>query len=80
MNVQAAASFSHAISTHRAESEIEFFTAVDDYSRDQGSAHMGILEFNSATYYRYISLDLGQLYETMGGDQFMGNAIEAPCP
>jgi CRISPR system Cascade subunit CasC len=28
---------------------------------------MGSLEFNSATYYRYISLDLGQLYQTLGG-------------
>ena len=26
---------------------------------------MGSLEFNSATYYRYISLDLGQLAQTM---------------
>jgi CRISPR system Cascade subunit CasC len=28
----------------------------------QGAAHMGTLEYNSATYYRYISLDLGQLF------------------
>lgn len=63
MNIEAAASFAHAISTHKAASEIEFFTAVDDCKseEEQRSAHMGSLEFNSATYYRYISLDLGQL-------------------
>lgn len=66
MNVEAAASFSHAISTHRVSNEVEFFTALDDMQEGPGSAHMGSLEFNSATYYRYISLDLGQLAQTMG--------------
>lgn len=78
MNVEAAASFGHAISTHRVSNEVEFFTAVADYSKDaQGSAHMGSLEFNAATYYRYISLDLGQLFESMGGDSFFPQAISA---
>lgn len=66
MNVEAAASFSHAISTHKVSNEVEFFTALDDRQEEPGSAHMGSLEFNSATYYRYISLDLGQLAQTMG--------------
>lgn len=78
MDVEAAASFNHAISTHKVANEIEFFTALDDYSDNQGSAHMGTLEFNAATYYRYVSLDLGQLYETLGeSDDFFPQAIEA---
>lgn len=68
MNVKAAASFAHAISTHRVGNEVEFFTALDDLQDEPGSAHMGSLEFNSATYYRYISLDLGQLAQTLGED------------
>ena len=67
LNVEAAASFAHAISTHKVSNEVEFFTAQDDLQEDPGAAHMGSLEFNSATYYRYISLDLGQLYQTLGG-------------
>ena len=66
MNVEAAASFSHAISTHKVSNEVEFFTALDDLAEEPGSAHMGSLEFNSATYYRYISLDLGQLAQSLG--------------
>lgn len=67
MNVEAAASFSHAISTHKVSNEVEFFTALDDLPGDEaGSAHMGSLEYNAATYYRYISLDVGQLHETLG--------------
>jgi len=76
MNVEAAASFSHAISTHKVSNEVEFFTALDDLQDEPGSAHMGSLEFNSATYYRYISLDLGQLAQTMGEDD-LKTAVEA---
>ncbi|WP_260294591.1 type I-E CRISPR-associated protein Cas7/Cse4/CasC [Sedimenticola hydrogenitrophicus] len=68
MNVEAAASFAHAISTHKVSNEVEFFTALDDLQTEPGSAHMGSLEFNSATYYRYISLDLGQLAQSLGED------------
>ncbi|WP_284973017.1 type I-E CRISPR-associated protein Cas7/Cse4/CasC [Atlantibacter hermannii] len=69
MNIEAAASFSHAISTHKVSNEVEFFTALDDMQDEPGSAHMGSLEFNAATYYRYISLDLGQLAQTLGHDE-----------
>ena len=30
---------------------------------------MGSLEYNSATYYRYVSIDLGQLQQNLGGEQ-----------
>ncbi|MBV5304895.1 MAG: type I-E CRISPR-associated protein Cas7/Cse4/CasC [Chlorobium sp.] len=77
LNIEAAASFSHAISTHKVSNEVEFFTAIDDLSKEEesGSAHMGSLEFNSATYYRYISLDLGQLWDSLSGDG-LADAIE----
>jgi CRISPR system Cascade subunit CasC len=76
LDIEAAASFSHAISTHKVSNEVEFFTALDDLSEEQGSAHMGSLEFNSATYYRYVSLDLGQLWASLSGDG-LDKAIEA---
>lgn len=76
MNIEAAASFSHAISTHRVSNEVEFFTALDDHQDEPGSAHIGSLEYNSATYYRYISLDLGQLAQTIGADE-LDKAVEA---
>lgn len=76
MNVEAAASFAHAISTHKVSNEVEFFTALDDLQTEPGSAHMGSLEFNSATYYRYISLDLGELAQSLGEDD-LAKAVEA---
>lgn len=76
MNIEAAASFSHAISTHKVSNEVEFFTALDDDPNAAGAAHMGSLEFNSATYYRYISLDLGQLWKTLAANS-LPEAVEA---
>lgn len=79
MNQEAASSFSHAISTHRVSNDLDFFTALDDRQdseEEQGSSHMGTNEFNSATYYRYISLDLGALSKVMDGED-LELAIEA---
>jgi len=76
MKIEAACSFAHAISTHAVANEIDFFTALDDFQQDAESAHMGSMEFNSATYYRYICLNLGQLAETLGTED-LGEAVDA---
>ena len=83
MTVEAASSFSHAISTHKVTTELDFFTALDDLQdeAEQGGAHLGTSEFNSATYYRYISLNLGKLAENLGLDdtdaELLTNAIDS---
>lgn len=70
MSVEAASAFSHAISTHEASPELDFFTALDDLpdpsEEKLGAGHMGTSEYGSATYYRYISLRLDKLAETLG--------------
>ena len=61
LNVDGAAMFSHALSTHRADNEVDFFSAVDDGkgdAEDAGASMIGTLEFNSATYYRYVAVNL----------------------
>ncbi|RMF67774.1 MAG: type I-E CRISPR-associated protein Cas7/Cse4/CasC, partial [Calditrichaeota bacterium] len=61
--VEGAGLFSHALSTHRASNEVEFFSAVDDNAEpgDEGAGHIGTLEFSSACYYRYVGLNLDLL-------------------
>ncbi|MDO5530952.1 type I-E CRISPR-associated protein Cas7/Cse4/CasC [Sutterella sp.] len=65
INVEAAAAFSHAFSTHACTSELDFFTALDDIKladpNDFTAGHLGNMEFSAATYYRYVSLNLNQL-------------------
>jgi CRISPR system Cascade subunit CasC len=61
--VEGAGLFSHALSTHRAENDIDFFAAVDDLQEAEqaGAGMTGTLEFTSATYYRYAGLNLDLL-------------------
>ena len=70
LNVDAAAQVAHAISTHRVDRESDFFTAVDDWTRDdQADAGMlGTVEFNSSCQYRYAVVNLDQLQLNLGGD------------
>jgi CRISPR system Cascade subunit CasC len=61
--IEGAGLFSHALSTHRVNNDIDFFSAVDDLKPEEveGAGHIGTLEFNSACYYRYIGINLDLL-------------------
>ncbi|MDP2877587.1 MAG: type I-E CRISPR-associated protein Cas7/Cse4/CasC [Holophaga sp.] len=63
LTVEGAAMFSHALSVHKVDNEIDFFSAVDDLQdkSEAGAGMTGTLEFNSATYYRFAALNLDML-------------------
>ena len=66
ITLEGAGMFSHALSTHKTENDLDFWTAVDDekvIGDDAGAANMGIAEFNSACYYRYAALNLDLLFD-----------------
>ncbi|MBI4793834.1 MAG: type I-E CRISPR-associated protein Cas7/Cse4/CasC [Deltaproteobacteria bacterium] len=72
LKVDGASMFSHILSTHKADNEIDFFAAVDDLSKDESGAGMtSTLEFNSATYYRFAALNLDDL----ANDAHLGDAV-----
>ena len=66
LTLEGAGMFSHALSTHRAENDIDFFSAVDDLQKagEAGAGMTGTLEFTSASYYRYVGLNLDLLADT----------------
>lgn len=64
LNIEGAAMFSHALSTHKAVNEVDFYSAVDDEKTeadDAGAGMIGTLEYTSATYYRYCAINLDLL-------------------
>ncbi len=67
LSVDAAVQVGHAISTHAAPTQFDYFTAVDDLQdKDEAGAGMiGTVEFNSATVYRFATLSVHQLIENM---------------
>jgi CRISPR system Cascade subunit CasC len=64
--VDGALAVAHAITTHAVESDIDWFTAVDDL-QELGSGHLDTQEFSSGVFYRYASLNISQLQENLGG-------------
>lgn len=71
LNLDAACQVAHAISTHRANMEFDFFTAVDDLQKEgeTGAGMMGIVGFNAATFYRFSTIDFEQLLKNLDGDE-----------
>lgn len=65
MTLEGAAMFSHALSTHKSENDLDFYAAVDDRQTEgeSGAGMIGTLEFNSAVYYRYAALNLDLLFD-----------------
>ena len=81
LNVDAACQVAHAISTHAAENEYDFFTAVDDEKsrseeEDAGAGMMGTVEFSSATMYRYATVNIDMLRHNLGDGEAALRALE----
>jgi CRISPR system Cascade subunit CasC len=70
LNVAAAASFSHAVSTHAVVNDLDFFTAVDD-KPGVGAGYLDTAGFNSACYYRYVGINLDMVAETFKGAEYI---------
>lgn len=80
INVDAACQVAHAISVHAVDNEFDYFTAVDDRKADAaetGAGMIGTIEFNSSTLYRYATLDVNALHQTLGDASATRAAVEA---
>ncbi len=67
LNVDASTQVAHAVSTHAVDLQFDYFTAVDDTNpaEETGAGMIGTIEFNSATLYRYATVAVHQLAETL---------------
>lgn len=71
LNYDAAAQVAHSISTHAVQNEFDYFTAVDDCAPEDnaGAGHLGTVEYNSSTLYRYATVNVLELTRTLGAEQ-----------
>jgi CRISPR system Cascade subunit CasC len=70
LSVDAACQVAHAISTHEAFSELDYFTAVDDRpktNKDSGAGMLGEIGYQSAVLYRYANINLDLLTANLNG-------------
>ena len=71
-NREAAVQVSHALTTHRALVEDDFYTAVDDLktaAEDAGAGFVGDAGFGSGVYYLYACMDTDLLVKNLSGDR-----------
>ena len=74
-NVEAAMQVAHAISTHEAALEVDYFTGVDDDPHGRlGAGLIQEAQFTSATFYKYFSLSWEQLVTNLAGDADLARA------
>ena len=71
LNYDAAAQVAHSISTHAVQNEYDYFTAVDDCQAEDnaGAGHLGTVEYNSSTLYRYATVNVMELAGQLGAVQ-----------
>ena len=56
----AAVHVAHAFTVHPVDTEVDYFTVVDDLSKDEetGAAHAGDMELGSGLFYEYVAVDI----------------------
>ena len=71
LNYDAAAQVAHSISTHAVQNEYDYFTAVDDCQAEDnaGAGHLGTVEYNSSTLYRYATVNVMELAGQLDAEQ-----------
>lgn len=68
--VEAALQVAHAISTHEAHPEIDYFVAADDIpGSDSGAGFLDESMFSSSCYYKYFSINWEQLVNNLKGNK-----------
>lgn len=87
VNVDASCQVAHAISTHSVTTEFDFYTAVDDFDessqnqeaqeQETGAGMLGTIEFDSATLYRYATVNVNELHQSLGDTEATAKAVEA---
>lgn len=70
-NRDAAVQVAHAITTHSAQAEEDWFSAVDDLNKveETGAGHLGEIAFGSGVFYQYVCVNCDLLIENLNGDR-----------
>jgi CRISPR system Cascade subunit CasC len=80
-NREAAVQVGHAITTHRALAEDDYYTAMDDLKtrvEDAGADMIGEIGFGSGVYYLYVCVNCDLLMKNLSGDaELAAKGLEA---
>ncbi|MFD3189012.1 type I-E CRISPR-associated protein Cas7/Cse4/CasC [Sedimentitalea sp. HM32M-2] len=70
-NREAAVQVAHAFTTHAAQIQEDWYSAVDDLNKKEetGAGHLGETGFGSGIYYQYVCVNADLLIENLAGDK-----------
>jgi CRISPR system Cascade subunit CasC len=74
----AAIHVAHALTVHGQMAESDYFTAIDDLSREdgeQGSGHINASELTSGLFYGYVVVDVNGLVSNLGDDRGLAGEV-----
>ncbi|MCO6416035.1 type I-E CRISPR-associated protein Cas7/Cse4/CasC [Siccirubricoccus sp. KC 17139] len=77
-NTEAAIHVAHAFTVHAEESESDYFTVIDDLTREAGetgSAGLFETELTSGLFYGYVVVDVPGLVANLGNDAALGGRV-----
>jgi CRISPR system Cascade subunit CasC len=77
-NTEAAIHVAHAFTVHAEESESDYFTVVDDLTKEAGgtgSAGLFETELTSGLFYGYVVVDTAGLVDNVGGDAALAGRV-----
>ncbi|KAA8721557.1 type I-E CRISPR-associated protein Cas7/Cse4/CasC [Corynebacterium phocae] len=79
LNADACCQVAHAIGVHPLEAEFDYFTAVDDNAPEDnaGAGMIGTIEYNASTLYRYATINVPALIESLGSVDAAAKAVAA---
>lgn len=82
LNSDASCQVSHALGVSASANEFDYFTASDDLQRadNAGAGMIGTVEFVSATFYRYATINVDALVANLGSKEAAIEAIRAFVP
>ena len=79
-NIDAAIHVAHALTVHAEESEMDYFSVVDDLrtpDEDAGAAHIGDAELTAGLFYGYVVVDVPELVSNIAGDRDLSAKVAA---
>jgi len=77
-NTEAAIHVAHAFTVHAEEAESDYFTVVDDLTREAGevgTAGIFETELTSGLFYGYVVVDVAGLVTNLGGDRVLAGRV-----
>ena len=75
LNVVSSCQVAHAFTVNAIQPQFDYFTAVDDFSDQQGSAFIQSAGYSTGVFYRYANVNVSELEHNLGSGDLVKKGI-----